>query len=422
MTTLVLTVLWSLAVSFFCSIAEAVILSLTHAQIQGLGKASRAAEILRDFKREIDMPIAAIVAFHTVAHTVGASVCGAMYVDAVGADTLWIFSLVFTISVLIFSEIVPKTLGVTFATTFAPGVAFGVSGLIFVLRPLLWFTNAFARLLRGQTPAAAVTSIEEIRLLVAFGRSEGALGKRMADMMEGAARLRDLTAYDVMVPRARVVVISGERTLEENLRVIQECGHSRFPYTPNGELDSVTGVVLVKDFLFLLREQREVDFASLATPSLVVPSATPLERLLRTFQEERRHLALVVDEYGGTQGVVTLEDVLEEIVGEIEDESDLVDQTIIRRSNDVLICRGSAETRKIFERFGIDDDAESESVTLAGYVAELVGRIPRVGDSVERNGLRYTVLRASARRAERIEVRRVIPSKLPEPLESRPGV
>ncbi|HEV8548993.1 MAG TPA: transporter associated domain-containing protein, partial [Polyangiaceae bacterium] len=127
--------------------------------------------------------------------------------------------------------------------------------------------------------------------------------------------------------------------------------------------------------------------------------------VLRTFQDERRHLAIVVDEYGGMEGIVTLEDVLEEIVGEIEDESDRVDPTIIRRSQDVLVCRGLAETRKVFGMLGIKE--ETESVTMAGFVAELVGRIPRVGDSIDHHGYRYVVLRASARRAERIEIRRL---------------
>jgi CBS domain containing-hemolysin-like protein len=403
MVTLVLTVLLSLGVSFLCAAAEAVILSVTHAQIQALGK-TRASQILRRFKREIDIPIAAIVAFHTVAYTVGASMSGAIYVDVFGPKTLWLFSLVLTVLVLVFSEIVPKTLGVTFAKEFAAPVAYAVSGLAFALRPLIWVTNLFARLVRGKAPSP-VTSIEEIRMLVAFGRSEGAVGGRIADMMEGAARLRELSAYDVMVPRARVVVLSGELTLEQNLDVIRASGHSRFPFTPTGELDDVKGVVLVKDLLFRLREQGSLDLETIAAPVLVIPSAAPLERLLRTFQEERRHLAVVVDEYGGTQGIVTLEDVLEEIVGEIEDESDRVDPSIIRRSKDVVICRGLAETRKVFELLGIEE--ETESVTMGGFVAELVGRIPHVGDRVERNGFRYTVLRASARRAERIEVRRV---------------
>jgi CBS domain containing-hemolysin-like protein len=401
--TLIVTILWSLVVSFVCSVAEACILSITHAQIQSLGK-TKAAAILAHYKREIDLPIAAIVAFHTVAHTVGASVSGAIYVDVFGANTLWVFSLIFTLLVLIFSEIVPKTLGVTFAKEVATPVAFTVSGLVFVLRPLLWITNIFARLLRGQE-VTPVTSMEEIRLLVAVGRSEGALGKRVADMIEGAAGLRDLTAYDVMVPRAQVVLLSGTLDLEQNLAVARRSGHSRFPYTPDGELDGVKGVVLVKDLLFRLRESDTVVIGELVTPILVVPSSAPLEKLLRTFQEERRHLALIVDEYGGAQGVVTLEDVLEEIVGEIEDESDRVDPSIVRRSNDVLLCRGLAETRKVFELLGIEE--ETESVTMAGFVAELVGRVPRMGDSVERNGFRYTVLRAGARRAERIEVRRL---------------
>lgn len=404
---LALTVLWSLAVSFVCSIAEAVVLSLTHAQIQTLGK-SGAARILREYKREIDLPIAAIVAFHTVAHTVGASVSGAIYVDVYDESTLWVFSTVFTLLVLIFSEILPKTLGVTFAREFAVPVAYGVKGLVFVLRPILWITNLFARLLR-RGHEAPVTSMEEIRLLVAFGRSEGALGARVAEMMEGAARLRELTAYDVMVPRARITYLSGERSLDENMDLLRDSGHSRFPYTHDGNLDKVEGIVLAKDLLFRLRDGETIDFRAIAAPLIVVPASAGLERVLRIFQEERRHMAIVVDEYGGTQGLVTLEDVLEEIVGEIEDESDRVDPSIVRRGPELLTCRGLAETRKVFELLKIEE--ETESVTMAGFVADLVGRVPRTGDSVDWHGYRFNVLRASARRAERIEVKKVEPAE-----------
>ncbi|HEX3854727.1 MAG TPA: CNNM domain-containing protein, partial [Polyangiaceae bacterium] len=215
---LVLTVLGSLSVSFFCSIAEAVVLSVGHAQIEALGK-SGAAEILREFKREIDRPIAAIVSFHTVAHTIGASICGAMYVHAMGESTLWAFSLTFTLAVLLFSEIIPKTIGVTYVATLAAPVAYGVTALAFVLRPVLWVTGLVANVLRGDHENP-VTSLEEIRLLVALGRTEGALAGRVADMIEGATALRELTAYDVMVPRAQVSFLSGERTIAENLDLI----------------------------------------------------------------------------------------------------------------------------------------------------------------------------------------------------------
>jgi CBS domain containing-hemolysin-like protein len=409
MTLLVLTVLWSLVVSFCCSVAEAVVLSVGHAQIEALGK-SRAGRIMREFKREIDIPIAAIVSFHTVAHTVGASVCGAMYVNVFGERTLWLFSLLFTLAVLIFSEILPKTLGVTYAASLLAPVAHAVRWLIVVLRPLLWVTNVVAKLLRAGRETQ-VTSIDEIRLLVALGRTEGALAGRVADMIEGATALRELTAYDVMVPRADVVYLSGERTLEQNLDVIRRSAHSRFPYTPDGNLDKVEGIVLVKDLLFHLRERPlTVDLTGLAGPLLVVPAAARLERVLRTFQEERRHMAIVVDEYGGTQGIVTLEDVLEEIVGEIQDETDREDQAIFQRADGSLVCRGSAEARKVFEALGIEH--ESEMVTLAGFVADQVGRMPKTGDAVEFGGFRFIVTRATARRAERIEVQKVLS---PEP-------
>jgi CBS domain containing-hemolysin-like protein len=168
-------------------------------------------------------------------------------------------------------------------------------------------------------------------------------------------------------------------------------------------------MVLVKDLMFKLRETPEDPaWSSLATPLLVIPTTAKLEQVLRTFQEQRRHLALVVDEYGGTQGIITLEDVLEEIVGEIEDETDRVDPTITRRADGKLVCRGMAETRKLFELLGIE--AESDMVTVAGFVAHLVGRVPRLGDRVEWQGWGFTVTRASARRAERLEVER-----LPQP-------
>jgi putative hemolysin len=395
----------ALVVSFLCSISEAVLLSVGHAQIEALGK-SRAGNIMREFKREIDVPIAAILILNTFANTIGAAVAGATYGRVFDPSTLWIFSVVFTLAILFFSEIIPKTLGVTHSGRLAAPVALWVRATITFLRPLLFVTRAVSGLMRrGQPPP--ITSIDEIRLLASAGRSEGAVGSRVAEMIEGAAALRELTAYDVMVPRAGIAYLSGSRSLEENLMVIRRSGHSRFPFTPDGELDKVEGVVLAKELLFRLRETEDAsDYRSLLSPLLVVPASVPLERLLRTFQEQRRHLAIVVDEYGGTQGIVTLEDVLEEIVGEIEDESDRVDPNIIRRPDDSLVVRGWAETRKVFELLGIDDE-DVEMVTIGGFFAELVGRVPRADDAVEWKGHRFTVLRATARRAERIEVRRV---------------
>ena len=400
----VLAVASALLFSFLCSISEAVLLSVGHAQIQKLGK-SKAGRLLRRFKGEVDIPLAAILLLNTVAHTVGTAVAGATYGEVFSDSTLWIFSLVFTTAILLFTEIMPKTLGVTFATRLAVPVALGVNALIVVLSPLLYVTRKFSGLLRrGQR--RPVTSVEEIRLLAALGRTEGALAARTADLIEGAVSLKELTPYDVMVPRDGVVFLSGQRDLGRNLTLIKRTGHSRFPYTPDGNLDHVSGIILTKDLMFQLREHPDrPDYDSLLGPLIVVPSSAPLERLLRIFQQERRHLAIVVDEYGGTQGLVTLEDVLEEIVGEIEDESDRVNPFITRRPDGTIVCRGWAETRKVFELIGVDE--EVEMVSIGGFVADLIGRVPEVGDRVQWRDHEFSVLQASPRRAERVEVRRV---------------
>ena len=395
----------ALVFSFFCSISEAVLLSVSHADIESLGE-SRAGTILRKFKKQIDVPIAAILILNTIANTMGAAVGGATFAEEFDAP-LWVFSVTFTVAVLLFTEIVPKTLGVTFVRRLAAPVAFSVNVLRWLLAPAIALTRTVSGLLtRGRQ--APVTSLEEIGLLAALGRIEGAVLPRVATIIEGATRLRSLRARDVMVPRTSVAVISGQRSLADNLRMVRASGHSRFPYSDKGDLDSVQGIILTKDLMFHLREaQEEPEWAKLYGAPLMVSGATPLDRLLRTFQEERRHMALVLDEYGGTQGIVTMEDVLEEIVGEIEDESDRVGRFITRRPDGSVLCSGRAESRKVFELFGVTADVES--LSIGGFVAEQVGRVPNTGDQFCWNGIEVDVIVASPRRAERVVLRRVKP-------------
>ncbi len=406
-----LAVAFSLVASFFCSISEASLLSVGHAQVQALG-ASRSGRILQRFKREIDAPIAAILILNTCANTIGAAFAGVSYQKAYGDQSLWVFSLAFTIAILFFSEIIPKTLGVAFAGRVVVPLAYAIQLLIYALLPFIYLTHGVSRLLKGKHQPK-ITSIDEIRLLASLGQAEGAVTARAAEIIEGAATLRELTAYDVMVPRTGVKFLSGERSLEDNLRLVENSGHSRFPYSPDGDLDHCKGIVLAKELLFSLRRNAGApDYEDLSRPASFVPGAVRLERLLRIFQDERRHMAIVVDEYGGTQGIVTLEDVLEELVGEIIDESDRLDQFIVRRGRDSLLCRGMAETRKVFELLDIDE--EVEAVTLGGFVADLVGRVPRVGDEIVWKGYKIRVIRASARRAERVEIVRASDTAAPE--------
>ena len=256
-----------------------------------------------------------------------------------------------------------------------------------------------------------VTSIEEIRLLAAIGSREGAVGPRLAAFIEGIASLKELTIHDVMVPRVSITYLSGNKSLEENLEYVRRSGHSRFPFTPTGDLDDVDGIILAKDLLFLDHdlpegdEPAEPDWQRIKAQLLVVPENKHLDEALRLFQEQRKHLAVVVDEYGGTQGVVTLEDVLEEIVGEIVDETDLVEQLIHKLPDGSYQCRADAETRKLFKVLGIEEKVDA--VTVGGLVGDLLGHVPKVDDVVEWNNFRLEVTKASRRRAERVVITRL---------------
>lgn len=395
----------ALVVSFLCSVFESVLLSVGYARVEALSQGgTRAGAILSRFKREMDVPIAAILILNTIAHTVGASVAGASYGKVFDPSTLWIFSIIFTIAVLLFTEIIPKTVGISFADSLAGPVATSVQLLVTALKPILVVTRAIARLLRpdGEPP---VTSTEELRLLAIAGRAQGVVGSKIAGIIAGATQLPELTVAHIMIPRHRVAWISGDRPLAENLEQLRASGHSRVPFSPDDSLDHATGVVLTKRLLFAAQSGEPVDWRELLIPAVRVAETASLIDLLKTFQAEHRHLAFVDDEHGGLAGIVTLEDVLEELVGEIWDESDRRRPDMVQQADGALLCHGLAEVRKVFARLGIRP--EVTAVTLSGFLAERLGAIPREGDAVEEDGHRFSVTRATVRRAVLVEVRRI---------------
>ena len=398
----------ALVVSFMCSIFESVLLSLGHAQVESLAAEGKRAGILfRQFKRRIDIPIAAILIVNTMSHTVGAAMAGATYENVFDPETLWIFTVVFTLAVLLFTEIVPKTLGVTYARQLATPVAYGIHALTIALKPLVIASERLSRALRGGA-TQPITSVEEIRLLAMLGRNEGLVAQRTADIIIGATRLRRLRVADVMLPRSRVTCISGVRSAREVLDEVRESGHSRFPFAPSGDLDEITGVVLVKDLLFQRVDapQGPFDWGPLVREAYVVPPTKTLSSLLRGFQDVRSHMALVMDEYGGFQGIVTMEDVLEELIGEIEDEGDEPIQDILPQPDGTLHVAGTTELRRLCNYLKQDWPEDIEAVSVGGLIAELLGRVPARGDTVLWNDYRLEVLAASRRRADLIEVRR----------------
>ena len=395
-----------LVVSFLCSIFESVLLSLTRGQIAVLGqKRKHAGRLLTRFKDNMDVPIAAILILNTAAHTIGAAVAGASYSNVFDVNTLWVFSIVFTIAVLLFTEIIPKTLGIAYASLLATPVAFGINLLTIVLRPLVAMSEIFSRSIRGDIEVP-VTSSEELRLLASLGRSEGAVGDQTAEIIVGATRLGNMHARDVMLPRNQVRFLSAKMDRHEALKLVRESGHSRFPFSPTEDLSDVSGVILAKDLLYWLLQydDEQVDWEAIRYDALVVPDSAHLSQLLHTYQDSHRHLAIVVDEYGTVEGVATMEDVLEEIVGDIRDESDLPADDFREQPDGSLLVRGRVDLRKLSDKLGISWVPNTEVTTIGGLISETLERIPFIGDSIDWNGHRVEVLRADRRRARVLRV------------------
>jgi putative hemolysin len=399
----------ALIVSFLCSIFESVLLSVNHAQVESLARqGKRSGRLLKKFKNRIDIPIAAILITNTIAHTMGTAVAGATYVDAFSPETLWVFTIVFTIAILLFTEIIPKTIGVTHTKALATPVAYGIHALSNVLRPLVYLSSAVSRMLPGRKDVP-VTSIDEIRLLAALGRTAGVVGAQTAGIIDGASRLSTLSASDVMLPRKQVVHISAGYSRQHVIEIMEETGYSRFPFSTTDQLDHVSGVVMAKEVLLHLQGQSDenIDWSHLVNEPIVVPETARLNSLLRIFKKEQRHMAIVVDEYGDFQGIVTLEDVLEEIVGDIFDESDQPIEKLWPQEDGSWHVLGTMELRKLCQQLQISLPAETESTRLSGLVMELLGRVPAKGDTVEWNGHSLEVISASRWSAELVSIKKI---------------
>jgi CBS domain containing-hemolysin-like protein len=398
----------ALVVSFLCSIFESVLLSISPTRVEALASGGkRAGRLLRDFKSNIDVPIAAILIANTIAHTIGATVAGASYVEVFSEQSLWLFTVIFTLAVLLFTEIIPKTLGVTFASQLATPVAHAIRYLTLALGPLVWIASKLSRALRGNREAD-ITSIEEIRLLTAIGRNEGVVGARAAGIIDSATRLHQLDAADILLPRSKIVMLSAQQSRDEVLEIMRQSGHSRFPFSPTGRADDISGVVLAKELLFAMYDHPElIPWQDVVRETLFVPETIQLNVLLQSFRNARKHIAVAVDEYGGTQGIVTLEDVLEELVGDIIDESDRLVQEISLQPDGSYQALATVEMRRLVSELGIQGDIDEDVVTLTGLLAGKLERVPVSGDVVEWNGYQFEVLSALGTRAEVVRVVRV---------------
>ena len=322
---LVLYILLALSVSFTCSLCEAALFSTTHAFIEVLvQRRSRVGLLLRNHKANVDRPIAAILTLNTIAHTAGAAGAGAEAALLLGNDLVGIITVVLTLLILIFSEIIPKTMGALYWQPLSPLVAYLIEGMIILTYPAVW---AFERLTRLMTPKERAPTVtrSELEVLAALSTSEGGLEKSEHIIFRNLLHLGGVHVSDIMTPRTVMLALHEEMTVGDVLKKHRVLPYSRIP-TFSESFDDIRHFVLRSDVLMEAAQDHDhVAMKDLARPLDSVPENMTVDTVLAEFTNRQEHIFLVFDEYGGTAGLITLEDAIESLIGvEITDESDLV--------------------------------------------------------------------------------------------------
>ncbi len=334
MTLLLLYVLLALLFSFLCSIAEAVLLSVTPAHIALLEREGhRSAEALRRLKQEISQPLAAILTLNTIAHTIGAAGAGAQAASLFGSGSVGVISAILTLLILVFSEIIPKTVGAYYWRELAPATAQSLRLLVWLLYPFVrlseWITMRFSgrEILDGM-------SRSEFRAVSKISEAEGQLSKRESTILNNLLRLHDTQVSDAMTPRPVIFTLSDQLTVETFFHKYDHTPFTRIPIYDE-DPEEITGLVLRNDILLAqARGNGQNTLSNYRREIMVVAESTTLSEAFDQFLRLRTHMMLVVDEYGSVAGILTLEDLLETLLGlEIVDESDqTVDMQQLARS------------------------------------------------------------------------------------------
>jgi putative hemolysin len=319
--------------------------------------------------------------------------------------------LIITFLHVVVGELVPKGLALQHSERVALAVSAPVRGFFVLLHPLVWVlqraTELALRVLGQEPPGGeeAALSEAELRMLLSRSAEEGEIEHEEREMLYKVFDFADKEVVDVMVPRPEVVALSIDLPPEECLRAAMDSPFTRYPVYRDS-LDDIVGVLHVRD---LFREAHRaggitnVRIDSLVRPAHIVPETKDLAALLHEFRRAKEHMAVVVDEYGAMEGIVTLEDLLEEIVGEIEDEFDLPDESVERLADGRIRIDGTFPIDDFNEQFGVELPIEDYH-TMAGFVFGLLGRAPEAGDRVEHDGLHFTVVETEGSRIERLEV------------------
>ena len=402
--TLIIALVFLVACSAFFSASETAFSSLNQIRLKSRaedGDAS-AARVLA-MAEKYDKLLSTILIGNNIVNIAAASIGTILFTRALGAERgATMSTIVLTIVVLIFGEVTPKSLAKEMPETVATAVSPMLNLLMVLFTPLTWLFSQWKRLLGHFVHSTEEDTITEGELMtmVSEAENDGELTDRESELIRSAIEFDDVEVEEILTPRVDVVAVEDNTSLDEVAQTFAESGYSRLPVY-HDTIDNIIGVVHEKDF-YLARLKKETSLEELVKPTLYTTGSTQISQLLRTLREQHHHLAVVVDEYGGTEGIITLEDILEELVGEIWDEHDEATEDFHKQSDGSWIVLGSASVDDLFEMLGLPEDEDIDSNTVNGLVQEKTCHLPKVGDRFTLGSYDGVVTRTAKRRVTEV--------------------
>ncbi len=361
------------------------------------------AEIVEKLLNRPNKLLATILVGNNLVNIAAASIATSLAIDYFGSRGVGIATGVMTFLILVFGEVTPKSYAIQNAEKISLRIAKPMNFLVRVLYPVVRVLTAITKpiinRLGGEMHLTPYITEEEIKMLVEVGEREGVIEKGEKEMIHGIFEFGDMEAKEVMVPRIDMICLSVDDSLEKAIDYVIKTGHTRFPvYEKN--IDNIVGILNSKD---LFRRKPDEKIRDLVRPAYYIPESKKLDEILREMQDRKTQMAIVVDEYGGTLGLVTLEDIIEEIVGEIMDEYDKEEPKVQIINDGVAIVDAKADIGDLNEALDIDLP-EEDFETVGGLMFNVLGRIPKPGDRVKINGNVMEVKTMRGRRISKIKV------------------
>ena len=386
----------SIIISSLCSASETATFAIGTSRLRTMEEEGfRGADALAELRNRAEQTRASLLVLNTLFNsvTVGAVVLlgYALYGRAGGEWGL----LAGALAVLIFGQGIPRLMAsrrpIRFALAAAPAVLAVENPLVAVAKPFRWLA---AGMIRAEAADGSSQEERDVRELSQLGQEEGLVGEDEQLLVERAFRLDELTAWDVMTPRVDIFAWKDSLTLEEIIGELESVPYSRVPVYRD-TTDDISGILYVREaYENYVAGRTTMTLSQLARDPLFVPGSLPLTRLLHQFQARRIHMGIIADEFGGTDGLATLEDILEELVGEIVDETDGDEEALIRISKTQVMAPGGIDVREINYAFNVAL-SQLEHRSLNGFLLEELGHVPEPGETVERAGVKIEILTAS---------------------------